>query len=66
MKPRFKAGIRGLLLKWWRIIAEQGTLEDHDVGISEAWFTKHSYGNKFIVRISIGVRIEDVGERLYT
>lgn len=23
MKPRFNAGVRGLLLKWWKVVAEQ-------------------------------------------
>lgn len=34
VKPRFTAGVTGLLLKWWRVISEQRTLGDHDVGIS--------------------------------
>lgn len=31
MKARFKAGARDLLLKWWKVTAEQRTLSDHAI-----------------------------------
>lgn len=57
-KPRFKAGVRGLLRKWWRVLAELRIWGDHDVGISEICSPNILTEIQCIVRVRIGIRVE--------